>query len=107
MVQAREILGARRMAWRQELAPVVAVAGLAADYLSPPAAWTMVLPFVFSLLLLWLSRRRLFRSLLHASSSSLFFTPLRGRRGPARRRPGAAGEHRRAAESWDRPPTAP
>src|SRR4051795_11966622 len=37
MVQARKNLGAQRMAWQQELPPVLAVAGLAADYLSPPA----------------------------------------------------------------------
>lgn len=59
MLQTRENLGARRMDWRQEWAPVLAVAGLAADYLSPPAAWTIVLPFVFSLLLLGLGRRGL------------------------------------------------
>jgi hypothetical protein len=59
MVQARKNSGAPRMTWQQELPPVLAVAGLAADYLSPPAAWTMVLPFVFSLLLLGLGRRGL------------------------------------------------
>jgi hypothetical protein len=59
MVQARENLGARRVAWQQEVAPVLAVAGLAADYLSPSAAWTFALPFVFSLLLLGLGRRGL------------------------------------------------
>jgi hypothetical protein len=30
--------------WMRELAPVVVVAGLAADYLSPPEPWTMWLP---------------------------------------------------------------
>jgi hypothetical protein len=35
----------RRINWRRELPPVLAVAGLAADYLSPPALWTMLLPF--------------------------------------------------------------
>ena len=35
----------RRINWRRELPPVLVVAGLAADYLSPPALWTMLLPF--------------------------------------------------------------
>src|SRR3982750_4902645 len=35
----------RRFSWRRELPPVLAVAGLAADYLSPPQLWTMLLPF--------------------------------------------------------------
>src|SRR5215470_10055822 len=35
----------RRFSWRRELPPVLLVAGLAADYLSPPALWTMLLPF--------------------------------------------------------------
>jgi len=35
----------RLFSWRRELPPVLAVAGLAADYLSPPALWTMLLPF--------------------------------------------------------------
>lgn len=35
----------RRTNWRRELPPVLMVAGLAADYLSPPALWTMLLPF--------------------------------------------------------------
>ena len=30
--------------WRRELPPVVVVAGLAADYLSPAALWTVLLP---------------------------------------------------------------
>jgi len=30
--------------WRDELAPVIAVAGLFADYLSPAALWTILLP---------------------------------------------------------------
>ena len=30
--------------WRHELAPVIAVAGLFADYLSPAALWTILLP---------------------------------------------------------------
>ena len=46
----------RRFNWRHEVAPVLAVAGLAADYLSPPAAWTMVLPFAFVAALLALRK---------------------------------------------------
>ena len=46
----------RRFNWRHEVAPVLAVAGLAADYLSPPAAWTMVLPFAFVVLLIALRK---------------------------------------------------
>src|SRR5688572_22410225 len=32
--------------WRRELPPVIAVAGLAADYLSPAALWTLSLPML-------------------------------------------------------------
>jgi hypothetical protein len=46
----------RRFNWRHEVAPVLAVAGLAADYLSPPAAWTMVLPFACVVLLIALRK---------------------------------------------------
>lgn len=35
----------KRIPWRHEWAPVIAVAGLFADYLSPPALWTILLPF--------------------------------------------------------------
>ena len=35
-----------RINWWREAPPVLAVAGLAADYLSPPAMWTMVLPLL-------------------------------------------------------------
>lgn len=35
---------ARDGRWRHELAPVIAVAGLFADYLSPAALWTILLP---------------------------------------------------------------
>jgi hypothetical protein len=42
--------------WRRELAPVIAVAGLAADYLSPAALWTMLLPFGGVVLLLALRK---------------------------------------------------
>jgi len=38
--------------WGRELAPVLAVAGLAADYLSPAEPWTMWLPFGAVVLLL-------------------------------------------------------
>jgi hypothetical protein len=41
----------RRIDWRRELAPVLMVAGLAADYLSPPEAWTILLPVAFILVL--------------------------------------------------------
>jgi hypothetical protein len=41
-----------KSAWARELPPVLVVAGLAADYLSPPALWTMVLPFGAVVLLL-------------------------------------------------------
>ncbi len=33
-----------RIPWRRELAPVIAVAGLFADYLSPAELWTILLP---------------------------------------------------------------
>ena len=33
-----------RIAWRHELAPVIAVAALFADYLSPAELWTILLP---------------------------------------------------------------
>ena len=36
--------GGSKPSWRRELAPVIAVAGLAADYLSPEALWTILLP---------------------------------------------------------------
>jgi hypothetical protein len=42
--------------WRRELIPVIAVAGLAADYLSPAAMWTILLPFGCVALLLGLRR---------------------------------------------------
>jgi hypothetical protein len=34
----------RRIQWRHELVPVIAVAGLFADYLSPAELWTILLP---------------------------------------------------------------
>jgi hypothetical protein len=34
----------KRIRWRHELAPIIAVAGLFADYLSPAALWTILLP---------------------------------------------------------------
>jgi hypothetical protein len=46
-----------RTDWRRELAPVIAVAGLAADYFSPPALWTLLLPMGSVVLLLALRRR--------------------------------------------------
>ena len=41
-----------RISWARELPPVLMVAGLAADYLSPPALWTILLPFGFVVALL-------------------------------------------------------
>ena len=41
-----------RIKWRRELPPVIAVAGLAADYLSPAALWTILLPLGAVVLLL-------------------------------------------------------
>ena len=49
-------MGEGRIRWRRELAPVLAVAGLAADYLSPPALWTILLPVGCAVLLLALRR---------------------------------------------------
>jgi hypothetical protein len=46
----------RPIRWRRELIPVIAVAGLAADYLSPPAMWTILLPFGCVVLLLALRK---------------------------------------------------
>jgi len=42
----------QRISWQRELPPVIAVAGLAADYLSPAAAWTMLLPLGAVMLLM-------------------------------------------------------
>jgi hypothetical protein len=42
---------ARRIQWRHELAPVIAVAALFADYLSPAALWTILLPLGGAVLL--------------------------------------------------------
>src|SRR5262245_16433635 len=47
---------ARPLRWRRELTPVIAVAALAADYLSPPALWTILLPFAGVVLLLSLRK---------------------------------------------------
>ena len=41
-----------RISWARELPPVLLAAGLAADYLSPPALWTILLPFGFTIALL-------------------------------------------------------
>jgi hypothetical protein len=38
--------GQQGIIWRRELPPVLAVAGLAADYLSPAALWTLALPML-------------------------------------------------------------
>jgi hypothetical protein len=42
--------------WRHELAPVIAVAGLFADYLSPAALWTILLPLGCVVLLMALRK---------------------------------------------------
>src|SRR5438128_12098036 len=42
--------------WRHELAPVIAVAGLFADYLSPAALWTILLPLGCAVLLVALRK---------------------------------------------------
>jgi hypothetical protein len=47
---------ARGIEWRRELAPVIAVAGLFADYLSPAALWTILLPLGSAVLLLALRK---------------------------------------------------
>ena len=46
----------QRAGWRRELAPVIAVAGLFADYLSPAALWTILLPLGCAVLLVVLRR---------------------------------------------------
>ena len=46
----------RRIDWRRELPAVLAVAGLAADYLSPPQLWTILLPFGFVVMLIALRK---------------------------------------------------
>ena len=38
--------GQQGIIWRRELPPVLAVAGLVADYLSPAALWTLALPML-------------------------------------------------------------
>jgi hypothetical protein len=44
MTPTSETTHVRESKWRRELVPVIAVAALAADYLSPPALWTILLP---------------------------------------------------------------
>ena len=56
MISTSGHLGVSRISWRRELPPVLAVAGLAADYLSPAALWTILLPFGFVVLLLALRK---------------------------------------------------
>ena len=46
----------KQFSWARELAPVIAVGALAADYLSPPALWTMLLPLGGVILLLAMRR---------------------------------------------------
>jgi len=56
MISIFDRIGERRINWRRELPPVLVVAGLAADYLSPPALWTMLLPFGAVVMLLALRK---------------------------------------------------
>jgi hypothetical protein len=56
MISTSGHLGVSRISWRRELPPVLAVAGLAADYLSPAALWTILLPFGFVAMLLALRK---------------------------------------------------
>ena len=56
MISTSGHLGVSRISWRRELPPVLAVAGLAADYLSPAALWTILLPFGCVVLLLSLRK---------------------------------------------------
>ena len=48
---------AGRLDWKKELPPVIAVAGLIADYLSPPEMWTIWLPLGAVVMLLALRKR--------------------------------------------------
>ena len=56
MTPTFETTRARTRKWRRELTPVIAVAALAADYLSPAALWTILLPFAGVVLLLALRK---------------------------------------------------
>ena len=69
----REAARGRWGGWRRELPPVLVVAGLAADYLSPPALWTIVLPLATVLALVVL--RRWASAALVVVLSSWFFVP--------------------------------
>src|SRR6185503_8000418 len=60
-----------RIDWRRELPPVIAVAGLAADYLSPAASWTILLPLA-SVIALLILRRWAAATLVVVLSSWLF-----------------------------------
>jgi hypothetical protein len=48
--------GSKGTSWRRELSPVLAVAALAADYLSPSAPWTILLPLGGVILLVAMRR---------------------------------------------------
>jgi len=61
--------------WGRELAPVLAVAGLAADYLSPAEPWTMWLPFGAVVLLL-VMRKWSTRALFIAAAVAAIARPL-------------------------------
>jgi hypothetical protein len=47
----------KRLDWKRELPPVIAVAGLIADYLSPPEMWTIWLPLGAVVTLLAMRKR--------------------------------------------------
>jgi hypothetical protein len=57
-----------RIKWRRELPPVIAVAGLAADYLSPAALWTILLPLGAVALLLTMRKWAIAATVLLLSS---------------------------------------
>ena len=57
-----------RIKWRRELPPVIAVAGLAADYLSPAALWTILLPLGAVVLLLTMRKWAIAATVLLLSS---------------------------------------
>lgn len=47
----------RQLNWKHELVPVIAVAGLIADYVSPAATWTILLPLAAVVALIALRAR--------------------------------------------------
>jgi hypothetical protein len=67
----------RGIDWRRELPPVVVVAGLAADYLSPSALWTVLLPLAAVVALI--AMRRWAAAALVVVLSSWFLIPASAR----------------------------